>query len=94
MSAWAKPGVKCVCVNLGPNVDGKLPNGLVLNGVYTIRSIDLRHPNGLVGVHLVERQSASSYGYWLDRFRPLITRSQEDDVALFRKLLLTEGADA
>lgn len=101
MSAWVKVGAKCVCVDgeQGPmwhaNFDGcRLPTK---GHVYTIRAIDSLH--GLLLSEIRNRRVRWVGGYVelhfrVDRFRPIITRTQEDDVALFRDLLETVGADA
>ena len=100
MSAWAKPGVKCVCI------DGRILPGRILTTpidltvpkkgqTYTIRWVGIfTWPDGAsgVGVHLEELARVPApdgkvYPFGLYRFRPLITKSQEDDVALFRSLL-------
>lgn len=92
MSAWAKPGVKCVCVEFTPIYIGARPHPAdpVDGGVYTI--LGVWHDED--GTFLQLAECDGDYGYEISDFRPLITRSQEDDVALFRKLLVTEGADA
>lgn len=103
MSAWAKPGVKCVCVdasNWNATDDRNLSWAeLPVEGeLYVIREVV--NFGGLAGLRLVGINNPlipCVYGeiaFNVSRFRPLITRSQEDDVALFRKLLVPEGADA
>lgn len=102
MSSWAKPGVKCVCVDGSPRDGGRYSALPVEGRVYTIASVEYcvwANGEGL-GVHLAEvrRRPADLdgkvYPYHVSRFRPLITRTQSEDVALFRKLLETQGADA
>lgn len=87
MSAWAKPGVKCVCVD----ADGS--ETLVHGGVYTVRSTCVAGPlwadAGSVGLRLyeiilpVDRLDGIEPGYRVSRFRPLVTRTQEQDLELF-----------
>jgi hypothetical protein len=75
VSAWARPGVKCVCVDDAPR-DSRQP--MVVKGrQYEIESVHDRSCT-LFGVD-------DGQFYWLDRFRPLVT--QQDDVALFQHLL-------
>lgn len=99
MSAWAKPGVKCVCIRddwkgfevyerMGIHVPSRLP---MINEVLTINEVmdDLSHVPGRVtsNIGLTFVELGHDWGFALDCFRPLITKSQEDDVALFRSLL-------
>lgn len=94
MSIWAKPGVKCVCVDAA-FVSGRSP--LTEGQVYVIAKVVIARP-ALVGKHrapgiaLVLEGVENPYaigtnGFAIHRFRPLITRTQEQDVALFRSLL-------
>ena len=86
MSAWAKPGVKCVCV-----IEGYV--GPRLKEVCTVDEI-LTDARG-VWILLCEygwyhtdiSTTAERRRPWfrVERFRPLIT--QQDDVALFAHLL-------
>jgi len=82
MSAWAKPGVKCVCVKKGPwrgvRNEKVAPGPTYLEECH-IEAIQER----LWGVELKLR--GHEKWYLVDRFRPLIT--QADDVALFAHLL-------
>lgn len=89
MSSWAKPGVKCVC--LDDRWEGASP--LKKGATYTIHAITLgegRHPGVKVtrgmGLLLVEAENPHqpSVGFSAARFRPLITRTQEQDLELFR----------
>lgn len=94
MSAWARPGVKVVCVDASSVV---VPDtGLQLNRKYVIESVfaggPALGPNGefrdglqvsLVGVS----KPGGIGGYGVYRFRPVTTRTQEQDVAIFRHLL-------
>lgn len=85
MSAWAKPGVKCVCIDADPK--GGIGHTLVHQSVYTIDGVfELR---GTPGVWLVEvRSEHETGGFRLERFRPLITEA--DDLALFTHHLNTQ----
>ncbi len=92
MSSWASPGVKCVCRKRGEWIGkftGRIGDGPKFGQVCQIVAVRaLSHGTGI---------QVAGYGdewFSLRRFRPLITRSQEDDVAIFRKLLVPEGVDA
>lgn len=102
MSSWAKPGVRCVCVDDGPCGPGAYwePGEEPIVGVaYTIERVwtDL---DGEVVMEFIElKRSAHSHmdwseyvGYGAYRFRPLIT--QEDDVRLIKSLLVGDEVDA
>lgn len=104
MAFWAKPGVKCVCVDAASERfarlftwSGHADDFQLLNGAtYTISEV-LVHPLcDLVCIKLVELSDRgyADFGYALDRFRPLITCTQEDDLAIFRPLLIPDEVDA
>ena len=90
MSAWAKPGVKCVCVDASWH--GLPTSPLVEGAKYTIRSVAMY--DGDLVADFLEAQNPedakfpeSPPGFRIDRFRPLVTKTQEQDVAMFRHLL-------
>lgn len=95
MSAWARPGVKCVCI--GNWTDGwrsdegqiELP---MTRQVYTVREV---HPDG-DAIRLVEivnpplryaGDNVTEVWFMTCRFRPLVSKTQEQDIALFTPLL-------
>ena len=89
MAHWAKPGVKCVCV-----FDGALPESMPLKSwhwtptkghIYTIVSVE-QHAHG-VGLTLKECATGNHQIFSVRRFRPLVTKTQEQDVALFQHML-------
>lgn len=94
MSGWAKPGVKCVVVDNAPipntRVAGSLPGkGCIVEIKAVIPSRTRRalfnvvingHPN-------IQPTLGGEIGWRVDRFRPLITKTQKQDVALFRHIL-------
>lgn len=86
MSAWAKPGVKCVCVRRSSFSDFQ-PGPRV----YTIKAVF--GDGGRLHATFMEQASG---GELLERFRPIVTRSQEQDVSLFTHHLdgLPIGEDA
>lgn len=98
--SWAVPGQKVVCINdtfdLLTVPLGLVPNynmhGLSNGVVYTIRDIVIDPYYIIPTVRLVEiyrqptRSGVNERGYLISRFRPLITKTQEQDVELFRKI--------
>lgn len=81
MSAWAKPGVKCVCIDADPYGGEWYGIAPVVGETYVFiehRGTPVKEPCGtfstLAGVPI-------NYGgrVWICRFRPLITL--EDDIA-------------
>jgi len=99
MSAWAKVGVKCVCVDDAPDTGrGHEPmNGYPAKGeIYTIAAIGRFHPFcdadlfQLVELTNPAQADGRDCGWSPDRFRPLT--SQSDDIALIKSLLLTVPA--
>lgn len=88
MSAWAKPGVKCVCVDAGAGRFEMDDSQLEAGRIYTI--LEITSEFSVPAVRLVElkAETEDEVGYFhLRRFRPLITKTQEQDVALFTQLL-------
>ncbi len=93
MAHWAKPGVKCVCVERDMNTDCE--HGYEASPNPSYREICI-----------VERVNASGAAVYLwivgydeceflaDLFRPLNERTQEDDVALFAPILTTRERES
>jgi hypothetical protein len=100
MSAWAKPGVKVVCV------DAKFRRGdagLVPGATYSIVSVfpqrgdaGGRYRDGLAVIlqGIANPFDPDDGAFALARFRPLVTKTQEQDVAKFRHLLTPSPIDA
>jgi len=88
MSAWAKPGVKCVCVDDSPSIYGACD--LEVGRIYVITA-RMETPFG-VGINVAGARS-KALGFHLWRFRPLVTKTQEQDVAQFRHLLTPSPID-
>lgn len=92
MTSWAKPGAKVVSLITFRNLEED-EVGPVESGVYTIRDV-VPEPNGTVGLRFEEISNepfdyADGFNectFAVEKFRPLIT--QQDDVELFRHLLL------
>jgi len=92
MSSWARPGLKCVCI--GDRWDRLLLDAFdvhrvpMMNEVLTV--VAVTSENGKVGLQFDEIPTPPSnprLAWLVSMFKPLITRTQEDDVALFRDLL-------
>ena len=91
MSTWAKPGVKCVCVDASPDFYGE-QSGLAQGQVYTVKGDGGRDAFGVFGIRLVEiatRFDRYGLGFNVNRFRPIVTRTQEQDLEHFLPLLNT-----
>lgn len=106
MSAWARPGVKCVCVATS---HAALDLGFaapIVGRVYTIREVldGPRFSDGVIdhGVRLVEivnpparfGTTTTEPAWVVAKFRPIITKTQEQDVAMFMQNLTKVGEDA
>lgn len=83
--SWAKFGAKVACVDANFYGHGSLRDArkLIVGTVYTISHV-IPTDIGLCAV-LCEIQT-ESLGYMLSRFRPLVTRTQEQDVEMFLRL--------
>lgn len=98
MSAWARPGVKCVCVtDCGWTVsrfDDEPAAGPSLNDQLTIRAVG--EDEGGPWLEFVEWTAPDdqfhTHHKGAPNFRPLI--SQSDDVALIKSLLISNPVDA
>jgi len=99
MSTWAKPGVRVVYINdhYGPEAWYGSETLPVIGRQYTIREIILM--GGEVPCcRLVEIENEVldyTFGFYeaafsLERFRPLITRTQDEDLEQFIPLLETK----
>lgn len=101
---WAVPGAKVVCVHRKPLWDILIAYGCTLpkeRGVYTVREV--YSYKGLVGVRLDEIMNPNipfrdaglaepSFG--VKYFRPLVTKTQEQDIEMFRKIVNQEPVTA
>lgn len=108
MAHWAKPGVKVVCVNADPTAAPTTrfkysPNmdGIRARAVYTIREVVLDELEDIPTLLLEEisrpwqgPRRTREHGFWIGRFRPIVTRTQEDDVALFAPILTTRERES
>lgn len=95
MASWAKPGVKVVCIAPPSGNRHLLPvTGPAVGGVYTIRAVVSGHDKDRdrVGLLLEEIHNPKSptfgveYGFYIERFRPLITKTQEQDIEMFLRI--------
>ena len=91
MSGWAKPGVKCVCVDA--DFYGRTPV-LSVGSVYVVKKVamlsgSVRHGFEHLCVELEGvRNPFNDEGDWLavDRFRPIVTKTLSEDIALFKAI--------
>lgn len=108
MSSWAKPGVKCVCVKSTPWVNyvdrGPSRYPIVFptyRQVLTVREV--HNSYGGVGLRFeeirneplwIDEQGNSSEAMFdAELFRPIIEKTEEQDVAKFRHLLSPSPVD-
>ncbi|MHA6731773.1 hypothetical protein [Devosia sp. A369] len=85
MSAWAKPGVKCVCIESNdPNTIVPKHMWPMVNEVYTVHELWIDEAGDPFPVL---EELDPNLVCTPDFFRPLITKTQEQDVALFRHIL-------
>lgn len=91
MSSWARVGVKCQCVDDRPSQFGEC--SLLKGKIYTITAVLSPDRTGRIGV-LVAEAVSKSRGFHLYRFRPLITKTQEQDVSMFLSLLKPSEVNA
>ena len=97
LSSWARVGAKCVCVDAScaPGREWGHPGEELVEGE-TLTISDIWVHDGEVVCDFVEKKrskgAARFYGvdkagYRLARFRPIVTKTQEQDVAMFKSLL-------
>lgn len=90
--SWCRVGAKVVCVDASPRVGARARDldGLTRGVVYTIRSVF--EEDGELCLRLAEivrpiriedilENYGTENGFAATRFRPLVTRSQEQDIA-------------
>jgi hypothetical protein len=92
--AWAVRGAKVVCVDASNQLPDRTQ--LQLGVVYTIDAVTTT-PFGVFGYRLKETPNnigglGVPYGYNSKRFRPVVTRTQEQDIAQFLPLLKPQKA--
>lgn len=89
MSSWARAGVKCVCVDATPLYGDDKEIYPVEGQTYTVRSVEGGGVT-LQEVRNIPRLYSDGFGevlFRISRFRPLVTRTQQQDVAMFSHLL-------
>lgn len=96
MSAWAKPGVKVVCID-ATWYAGHFPAKIKEGFVYVIDSVREMDGGDWSEVDLSGAVGLLLQGVWNDdhdegvfastRFKPLITKTQDQDVFMFKSLL-------
>ncbi len=100
MSVNLRVGMKVVCVNATPQPDNLLYglDGLTKGKVYTVRAVGLDNgcSDGVLWVWLLEIQRPiiadlgddlwGERGYLALRFRPIVSKTQEEDTAMFKDI--------
>lgn len=84
---WAKPGVKCVCINAHCYYGSWYGVAPVEGGTYVF--VAFGNPGSQPTGHFetVDGTPVHNGGcIWISRFRPLITKTQEQDVEMFLRL--------
>lgn len=102
MSSWARPGVKCVCIDPKPLPNtwrnGTLPpKGTVVDIVGTVPSLTGRSTFNVIikGHPNFSARWGCEIGWRHERFRPFVPpKTQEEDVALFRQIVAQTPVDA
>lgn len=105
--SWAKVGVPVICIKRGnwyamdPNLpfhdDGETYP--VYGGRYTIRGFDVTTAgvaiwlNEIVNVPRRYANGVCERGFDLRRFRPLISKTESEDLAVFRRIADLAGVD-
>lgn len=75
-------GMKVVCIDATPR---KIPVAVLQKGaIYTIVALPYC-PDGEHGVELAEVESQAIFGFWKDRFRPLVER--KTSIEIFQRML-------
>ena len=92
MSSWARVGAKCVCIGRNPLWDGLPVATPAVGEEYTIREVQGDavllveiHNRPIWFVPELGGPGEPNFGVW--RFRPLVTKTQDQDVAMFKSLL-------
>lgn len=103
---WAKPGVKVVCIKKTP-WKSMLPGvpwidwgetRPVYKGIYTLRDIHSDDPGFVTLVEIVNTprlyvEGLSEKRFSLSCFRPLVSRTESEDLAVFRRIADLAGVD-
>lgn len=81
MSSWAKPGVKCVCVDDRRAPFGS-PSPFARGGVYVVEDV-----NDLGNIKIAGVPQVDNVWFWkVERFRPLVTKTQSEDIEMFLRI--------
>lgn len=88
--SWATVGAKVVCVDAAWSSDPPFASPLRKGAIYTIESAYIWHAaigaEPVIRLVEVDNPIISGFGYLVDRFRPLVIRSHEQDMEIFRKI--------
>ena len=95
--SWAKVGAKCICVDDRSGVymtPKHIQTGVrVVRGeIYTIREVVCSSVHGGTLIKLEgvpDRSGFADEGYTIKRFRPLVTKTIEQDVQMFKRIAET-----
>lgn len=89
--SWAVPGAKVVCIKAGVTVRNTGLANPIAGRIYTISRAFIvpraSHPSMVKDAACVELIECPGIANGITLFRPLVTRTQEEDVAAFRHLL-------
>jgi hypothetical protein len=93
--AWAVRGAKVVCRTPFQHKNGLqrrlAPVLPAPGGIYTIEAVDICSVSGIVDFILVEIETGRFFGEVIawdaSHFGPIVTRSHEQDMAIFRPIL-------
>lgn len=97
LPAWAVPGNKCVCIDDSWDiVCPTIHRAPMLHEVLTIRETeDYIADGGLIFDEIPKNNGCPHIHYWsVLAFRPLTTKTQEEDMAIFRPMLTPAREDA
>lgn len=96
--AWVRPGAKCISLYDFPDARAHGFDAPRAGTIYTVREID-QGPGVYDCIRVMEITNPTCDDGWepswvIKRFRPVVTRSQEQDVAIFRPILDQVPVDA
>lgn len=76
-------GMKVVCIDATPR---KIPRAVLKKGaIYTIVALPYC-PDGEHGIEVAEVESQALFGFWKDRFRPVVER--KTSIEIFTRMLI------
>lgn len=88
MTSWVVVGAKCVCVDsdipFKPGHEDEIVADPVKGEIYTVGHVEVDE-EGRVWISLLELPEDDLFEFF--HFRPIITKTQEEDVSMFLELL-------